>query len=308
VDPAAPRLTVVIPTRDRRDALADTLAALDRQRYEPDRVEVVVVDNGPGGATAAALAGREGRLPVRAVVEPAPGPAAARNTGVRHARAPVVLFLGDDMRPAGDRLLSRHIDLHAADPRPAFAVLGRVTWRPDKPVTAFMHWLEHGGPQFDFDALEPGRVSAARNFYTSHVSVKAAALEAVGGFDERFPFAAVEDIEIGLRLERAGLELVYHRELLVEHDHPYAPQGFRERQARVGASARLMEELHPAHGLLPAPRWSWPLHRAARPLLEALAGRRLPAGRRERVWAALAMAGYAEGWARGPELLNRAGA
>ena len=292
-------LSVVIPTLNRFDALDDTLTALDAQACDPQDVEVVVVDNGRDGATASRLATRSGRLPLRVLHEPTPGPAAARNTGVREAAAPVVLLLGDDMRPADAGLLGHHLELHAADPRPMFAVLGRVAWRPDKPVTPFMHWLEHGGPQFDFDALRPGPIPAARSFYTSHVSLKVAALDAVGGFDERFPFAAVEDIEIGLRLEEAGLELVYHPELLVHHDHLYVPNGFAARQARVGASARLMKELHGSRGLLPEPRWSWPLHRAARPLLDALATRPLRPGLRPRVWAALAMAGYAQGWRSG---------
>jgi GT2 family glycosyltransferase len=301
VEPAAGRrrLSVVIPTAGRADALAETLAALHAQDCDPAEVELVVVDNSADGS-AAPPAGV--RLPQTLVREPRPGPAAARNRGVAVAGAPVVLFLGDDMRPARPDLLRRHLDVHARDPRPARAVLGRVAWRPDRPVTPFMRWLEHGGPQFDFDSLAAGAVSASRSLYTSHVSLKVAALDAVGGFDERFPFAAVEDVELGLRLERAGLELVYDPDLLVEHDHFYAPAGFAAREERVGASARLMHALHGDHGMLPSPRWSWPLHRAARPLLEALATR--PRGR-ERVWAALAMAGYASGWARSEAILAR---
>jgi GT2 family glycosyltransferase len=303
--PGAPDLSVVIPTVDRFDALVDTLAALDAQACDPEQVEVVVVDNAHDGATASRLTERDGRLPLRVVREPTPGPAAARNAGIRQAAAPVVLLLGDDMRPAVVELLERHLALHAADTRPAFAVLGRVTWRPDKPITPFMDWLEQGGAQFDFDALQPGRIPAARSFYTSHVSVKVAALEAVGGFDERFPFAAVEDVEIGLRLQEAGLELSYHPELLVHHDHGYRPRDFAVRQARVGASARLMHELHGSRGLLPEPRWTWALHRAARPLLEALAVRPLRPRIRARVWAALAMSGYARGWVQASDLLER---
>jgi GT2 family glycosyltransferase len=303
VRPGAPGLSVVIATRDRPDALAETLAALDAQACDPASVEIVVVDNAPDGASAAAYADRGGTFPLRTAVEPVPGPAAARNAGIRLARAPVVLLIGDDTRPAAPDLLARHLALHTADPRPALAILGRVRWRPDKSVTPFMRWLEHGGPQFDFERLSPGPVSAARSFYTAHVSFKAAALEAVGGFDERFPYAAVEDIEVGLRLERAGLELRYDPALLVEHDHQYAPAGFAERQARVGASARLMRQLQGDHGLLPAPRWSWPLHRAAAPALEILSRAPLPDPARERVWAALAMAGYARGWRRSAAVL-----
>jgi hypothetical protein len=223
---------------------------------------------------------------------------------VRRAAAPVVLFLGDDTRPADPGVLAAHVRLHAEDPRPAAAVLGLIRWRPDRPVTPFMHWLEHGGPQFNFDALSAGPVSPARSFYTPHVSVKKAALEAVGGFDERFPFAALEDVELGLRLERAGLVLVYHPEMLVEHDHPYVASGFGARQERVGASARLMTDIHGDVGyLLGRPRWSWPAHRLARPFLEELADRPLRPGMREYVWTALAISGFATGWRRASEVL-----
>jgi hypothetical protein len=214
-----------------------------------------------------------------------------------------VLFLGDDTRPADAGMLGAHIALHTDDPSPATAILGHIAWRRDKPVTPFMHWLEHGGPQFDFDRLKAGQVPASRSFYTPHVSVKGAALAQVGGFDERFPFAAVEDIELGLRLERAGLELVYHPELMVEHDHFYLPRGFGTRQKRVGASARLMYEIHGDQALVPLPRWSWPVHRLGLPVLEDVANR--PAAR-ERVWAALATAGYAEGWRNAAEILAKA--
>ena len=292
-------LSVVIPTLNRFDALDDTLIALDAQACDPQDVEVVVVDNGRDGATASSSPHARDGCRCGCCTSQPRAPRGPQHRGPRRPAAPVVLLLGDDMRPADAGLLGHHLELHAADPRPEFAVLGRVAWRPDKPVTPFMHWLEHGGPQFDFDALRPGPIPAARSFYTSHVSLKVAALDAVGGFDERFPFAAVEDIEIGLRLEAAGLELVYHPELLVHHDHLYVPNGFAARQARVGASARLMKELHGSRGLLPEPRWSWPLHRTARPLLEALATRPLRPGLRARVWAALAMAGYAQGWRSG---------
>jgi GT2 family glycosyltransferase len=165
-----------------------------------------------------------------------------------------------------------------------------------------MEWLERG-PQFNFGALEPGEVDVARNFYTSHLSVKRAAFEALGGFDIRFPFAAVEDIEMGFRMQQAGLRLEYHPELLVLHDHVYVPRGFSRRQVKVGASARLMSQLHAGHDLLPRPRWSWALHIAALPLLEALAVRPLRPDLRERVWDALALAGYARGWLRASKTL-----
>jgi glycosyltransferase involved in cell wall biosynthesis len=48
---AGPCLSVVIPTRDRRRLLEQTLAALDRQRELSDPFEVIVVDDGSTDGT-----------------------------------------------------------------------------------------------------------------------------------------------------------------------------------------------------------------------------------------------------------------
>jgi len=298
-----PRLSIVIPTRNRRATLAETLAALDAQAVDANAVEMIVVDNGSQDGTADWIRARSGRLACRLLIEPRRGPAAARNRGIAASQGEVVLLLGDDMRAAGSELLEHHVRLHDADRRPAYAVLGRVRWRQDRPATSFMRWLEHG-PQFAFHALEPGAVPAGPYFYTSHLSVKKTALEQVGGFDERFPFAAVEDVEIGVRLERAGLELDYHPELLVEHDHWYTPAAFSARQERVGAAAHLMRDLLGDQRPLPGPSWSWPLLRTAAPTLLRFAG--WPCVPKS-VWKALSLAGYARGWANAPEVLRRGG-
>jgi hypothetical protein len=288
-------LSVVIPTRDRRAALAETLDALAGQQVD-EEVEIVVVDNGCTDDTAAMLAER----PVRVVREPKPGPAAARNRGVESARAPLVLFLGDDVAPAQRDLLARHLALHARRPEATYAVLGRVTWRPDRPVTPFMHWLENGGPQFAFTRLAPGPVSAG-HLYTPHVSFKRSLLLA-HPFDERFPFAAAEDTELGVRLQRAGLELDYHPELLGHHDHPTTVEQAVGRMRRVGASARLLEQLQPGAGVLPGPAPHWRAYPLLRPLAEA--ARRTRLRDRPRIWSLLLWSSYADGYRRASEILR----
>jgi GT2 family glycosyltransferase len=248
-------LSVVIPTYNRPDALADTLDSLAAQEFDGE-VEVEV------------------------------------------AQAPVVLFLGDDMAPAQRDLLARHVDLHARRPEATYGVLGRATWRPDRPVTPFMRWLENGGPQFAFHELDAGPVPASRYLYTAHASFKRSLL-AANPFDERFPFAAVEDTELGLRLERGGLELDYHPELLVHHDHPTSVEQAVARMRKVGASARRLEDIQPGSGVLPAPAPHWRLY----PLLRPLASR--SGIDRPRVWSLLLWSSYADGYRRASEILPR---
>jgi glycosyltransferase involved in cell wall biosynthesis len=93
---AAPDISVVVCTYRRAAKLASCLDALAHQTIR-DRVEVIVVDDGPDDLTAAVAAGYD----VRLVRHPRNrGLAAARNTGIEAATAPVVAFTDDDCVPA----------------------------------------------------------------------------------------------------------------------------------------------------------------------------------------------------------------
>lgn len=298
-------LSVVIPTKDRADALARTLDALEAQRTGDATREAIVIDNGSSDGTVEQVRRRAqaSKLPMRLLEQPDGGPAAARNAGAEVASGDVLLFLGDDTEPADDRLLGAHLALHAARPEPTYGVLGRITWNPRHPVTPFMRWLENGGPQFHYGELNAGPVDATSYFYSSHASVKRSLFEQVGGFDVRFPSAAVEDTELGVRLAGAGLELDYHPELLVLHDHPTTPTQSLRRSVAVGRSAALYNQLHPGHphpGVQAPQGFAWSAVRAAEPLLGGLARLPLPKGIREKVWLAMTRAGYARGYGLGP--------
>ncbi len=167
-----------------------------------------------------------------------------------------------------------------------------------------MRWLENGGPQFHYCELEPGPVDGTSYFYSSHVSLKRSLFERVGGFDVRFPSAAVEDTELGVRLAEAGLELDYHPELLVLHDHPTTPSQSLRRSAAVGRSAALYNRLRPDRphpGVQEPQGLAWSAVRTTAPLLGSLAELPLPPGVRERVWLAMTRGGYARGYRTGAE-------
>jgi glycosyltransferase involved in cell wall biosynthesis len=290
-------ISVVIPTRDRPDALARTLERLSAQTPPAGGFEIVVVDNAPEPAVQPPPDGDGVR--VRVLHEPKPGPAAARNRGVKAAGGDVILFLGDDMEPADERFVAGHALHHLREPSVQRAVLGRVVWHPDRPVTPFMRWLERG-IQFDFASLAPGPVSARSHFYTANVSLKRELLCSAGGFDTRFPYAALEDVELGLRLEKAGIELVYDPELVVLHDHATDLATSLRRMRVVGWSTRLFNEFHPEHALPgPASTARRALRRCALPAARVLASERLPARVRERAWKTLHYDAYETGFRSG---------
>lgn len=246
-------ISVVIPTRERWPVLRRTLELLEQQELGGGAAELVVVDNGSRDGSAAELerwAADPVRAPaVRALNEPKRGPAAARNAGVRAARGRIVLFLGDDCRPASRSLLAGHLAAHEGDP---CAVVGLTEWDPELDATPVMRWLMRSGKQFDFDRAERDRPGPWL-FYTSNVSLPRESIAEAGWFDERFPSAAWEDYELALRLEEHGLRFAWRRDLVVHHHHHYGLHDSLRHMEEVGRSANLLNRLQAHRRPLPAP-------------------------------------------------------
>ena len=247
-----PRLSVVVPTYQRAALLDRCLAALEASDLDrPDDVEVLVVDDGSTDSTPEVLRAHAGRLALTALVQPQnAGPAAARNRGGAAASAPLVLFVDDDV-VVTPGLLRKHLALHAVAQDPRLCVLGRVDWHPDLEVTPFMRWLDRSGLQFAYETwLAEGPVDPPyAAFYTANLSVPRALLEEVGGFDERFPFPAYEDMELAFRLAHRGLRMEYRPEALAYHARPIDLATFRRRTAMTARSAALLRTAAPAFPL-----------------------------------------------------------
>lgn len=225
-------LSIVIPTHNRAAILRRCFASLFRQDPLPARSEIVIVDDGSADDTSQVVDEARATAPVAIeyVRQPASGPAAARNRGIRHARGAVVLFLGDDILPEPG-LVGEHLTWHGRFPDPMVAVLGFVTWSPGIAVTPYMHWLESSGNQFDYDALR-GRedVDPAKYLYTSNLSLKRSVFPDTGEwFDERFRLALLEDIDLGRRLSARGLRLKYNPDARAFHEHAVTLQGYARR-------------------------------------------------------------------------------
>src|SRR5215831_17735767 len=107
-----PRLTIVVPSYNRLASLERLLSSLERQTVPHDEFEVVVVDDGSTDGTFDALQRRQTSITLRVCQQANAGPAAARNRGVREARAELILFLDDDVVPI-DGLIAMHLDYHA---------------------------------------------------------------------------------------------------------------------------------------------------------------------------------------------------
>lgn len=88
------RVSIIIPTRNRKTLLRKCLQRLAIQVGKDD--EVLVIDNGSRDNTKRVVLDFQDKLPLRYFFEPRKGPSFARNLGVKKAKGEIVAFLDDD--------------------------------------------------------------------------------------------------------------------------------------------------------------------------------------------------------------------
>lgn len=239
-------ISIIIPTYNRASSLKECLACLKRQTLEKSRYEIIVVDDG-SSKNMEYLADEvleNSGVKYIFIRQHNSGPAEARNKGIRASRGEIVLFIGDDIM-ASKNFLSEHYDFHLKNPSDNMAMLGYTTWSKDIKITDFMVWLEKSGTQFGYDYIKPGQAVDYRYFYTSNISLKKIFMAKNGFFNNSFHFAAFEDSELGYRLIKAGLKLIYNPLAIAYHKHEMTIDGYLKRMEIVGRSAKIFAELHP---------------------------------------------------------------
>jgi len=230
----SPAISVVVATYNRADTLRETLRHLDAQRLAPGSFEVIVVDDGSTDGTRAAVeaAQRECACPIAYLHHPNRGPGHTQNRGIRAARAGVVLLIADDIFLDPDAV-GAHLACHARDGAPELAALGRVLQSPRLTQTVFLAKWE----PWHLADLADGQPMPYYMFWACNISFKRDFMLRHGMFrDEmgRAGAAAHEDVELGYRLHRHGLRIVYARGALGHHHHVETLEGTLRRSYQRG--------------------------------------------------------------------------
>lgn len=245
-----PALSVVVPTRGGASRLPVLLDALAGQVLD-EPWEVVVVLDGDVDGSRALLASYADRVPLRVVERTGGnGVGAALAAGYAEARGEIVLRCDDDLTPAPG-FLAAHLARHRARP-PGAAPLGVVS--PTRDVFADTAYAAAYGRPANQRLIEQALARPADErwrHWAACNSVPRAAYEAVGGFDTTMGYR--EDSELGLRLARAGVEIVVDPDLEIEHRGPAPDTCTRAARAFTsGASTLAFDARHPGTHAAPA--------------------------------------------------------
>jgi GT2 family glycosyltransferase len=186
----APRVSVVIPTYNRAELLAESIESVLRQSYRD--LEVVVCDDGSTDDTAARVQALESR--VRYLGLPHTGrPGSPRNRGIEAARGELVAFLDDDDLWEPDKL-ARQIELMDRGGL-SFVYTDRRLLFSDGSQSAPVATPALPGSDRFMDLVLQGQFPSVCT-----VLMQRSLLRQVNGFDETLETA--EDLDLWLRLGR----------------------------------------------------------------------------------------------------------
>lgn len=235
-------ISVVIPTYQRRSALERALRGLAQQSLAADGYEVIVAIDGSDDGTHEMLASISTPYRLRWLRQPNRGRAAACNGGIAAARGSIVVILDDDMEPFPG-LLETHQRLHLAGTR--LGVVGAVPVVMDPPCTPVTEYIAEKFNRHLAMLATPGFQFKLRDFYSGNFSIRREHLLAVGGFDEAFAIYGNEDLELSLRLVRAGVQLVYNPEAGARQHYTKTFSELARDNVAKGRTAVLLARLHP---------------------------------------------------------------
>jgi GT2 family glycosyltransferase len=202
-----PRISTIILTYRRDDALADTIARLHHHLEGRTDHEIILVDNNADGTDRdhmlGGLAGKSVTLGENL------GVTGGRNAGIEAALGDILVFLDDDSLVEGevglyDRLASRF------DEDPQLAAIAFRSWLREKDVsdpTEFPHTDKSFPRDMVFETFR---------FIGAGHAIRKSALDEVGLYPESF-FYGMEEFELSFRLMKAGYRIVYDPSFTVTH-------------------------------------------------------------------------------------------
>lgn len=198
------RVSVIIPTFNRRALLERTLPTVLDQTFPAGEYEVIVVVDGSTDGTAEALRSLSSPVRFRVLEQFNRGQAAARNAGLSVATGDLVLFLDDDLFCERD-LIAEHV---AARSGADDLVFGPVLVSPESRRTLATEWMRVSVRDWLFRLSRAGVSLPTDAMVLANSSMNRDVLVGIGGFDEQF-VRAHEDRELGLRLWRAGVRFQF---------------------------------------------------------------------------------------------------
>lgn len=205
-----PKVSVVIPTFNRKEKLKCALKPLFDQTYPQNRYEIIIVDDGSTDGTDDLLKHFQKKFPnLIYLKQQHRGPAAARNLGIKKSTGDIIFFTDDDCI-VPKNWIEKFVHMYQKHPEIAgvggdleadeYTLKTNIFAKYESYMARTAYRTDRGEYIGGFECPALG---------TSNISYKKSVLEEVGGFDEIFPVAAGEDTDLKLNICLRDGKLAY---------------------------------------------------------------------------------------------------
>jgi GT2 family glycosyltransferase len=191
--------SLIIPTCHRNNLLEQCLSRLYKavQALDPTQYEVIISDDGDQKNAKTLVESKFSWC--RWVQGPQKGPAKNRNHGVQQSSGKWIVFIDDDCLPDKALLLSYQKAIK------------------DYPmVEVFEGCIKPDRPKQRFDEVCPVNLTGGY-LWSCNFAVTRALFDKIGGFDIKFPYPCVEDVDFRLRLLNEEVKLEFLENAFVIH-------------------------------------------------------------------------------------------
>lgn len=242
VSPASQRIQLIVQTRDHPVMLRKAIDSLRRRAAHRDRLDVTIVDNRsrePETASLMRMMLGDRQTSVISHDEPFNW-SRANNLAAAQGTAPILLFVNNDVE-----MLSRHWDvaLQRQLAQPGVGAVGALLLYPDRTIQhgGMIMGMGSGGPVHEGVGLpgaSPGPMErlahprAASAVTGAFLAITRQVFDQIGGFDATELSIAFNDVDLCLKVRRAGLLVVQTPHIQLIH-HESKSRGINTTRSQV---------------------------------------------------------------------------
>lgn len=200
------KISVVIPTYNRRDSVRRSLTALTRQTFPARDFEVIVTIDGSEDGTLEMVSGFHSNYELSYTWEQNQGKPSACNRAIRAANGELIVFIDDDMEPTPE-FLEAHYESHLKNPGAVVMGAAPIELEGDSPPVV-IYIADKFNTHLE-KISQPGFKIRIWDFYGGNFSIKKVLFSEIGLFDESYKVYGYEDVEFANRILKSGIKIIY---------------------------------------------------------------------------------------------------
>jgi len=237
------KISVIIPTYNRKHELVKLLYSLNKQTLPPYQFEIVVVDDGSSDGTEEWLMKNMNQFDatISFYAQVHGGPGMARNAGMEKAHGDIFAFTDTDCIAEAEWL--EHL-IKPFNSEKAGAVGGKEIINDEDPLLMrCFHYLMTS--PLTTGGLRGKKGKRLAHFYprTFNMAISRKAFQATKGFKKMFH---AEDIELSYRIKQNGFDLIYEDSARVYHRRRNNLTQFLKQIFHMGKARITLARLHPS--------------------------------------------------------------